>query len=271
VDQVVITNNPDYIPSDNQSVSTIILFSAMNGTLSGDARPGTMAGMKNNRAVYFQGTNGGVTFNVNIPYTKTWYAWARMYYMSSGGKNSFFLNMNTTQYILGDNDSKYNQWHWDGYTGTKINLGVLNAGNNTLRISGREPGLTLWVDEVVITDDPNYNPNNSIGKETGNEDLAEETQVPKEFGLSSNYPNPFNPVTNFRFSIPEENNTQADRHVILKIYDVLGNEAAVLVNEVKQPGNYVIQFNGSGFASGVYFARLQMGEKQVTRKIMLLK
>jgi parallel beta-helix repeat protein len=269
VDQIVITNNPDYVPNDNQSVSTVILFNGLEGTLSGDARLGSMTGMKNSRAVYFQGTSGGVTFNVNIPATKTWYAWARMYYMNSGGKNSFFLNMNSSQYILGDNDLRYNQWHWDGYIGNRIDLGMLNAGSNTLRISGREPGLTLWVDQVVITDDPNYNPNIALGKENSDEEFSQ-SLLPREFDLSQNYPNPFNPSTNFRFSIPADDKEQGDR-VVFKIFDILGNEVAVLINEFKQPGVYEVQFNAAGLSSGIYFARLQSGNKNLTRKMILMK
>jgi hypothetical protein len=84
------------------------------------------------------------------------------------------------------------------------------------------------------------------------------------FKLYDNYPNPFNPTTRIQFSI-------ADRQLtIVKVYDVLGREVVTLVNEVKEPGTYTVQFSGSGLASGVYFYRLQAGSFVQTKKLLLL-
>ena len=82
--------------------------------------------------------------------------------------------------------------------------------------------------------------------------LAEEVSigVPDKFELSQNYPNPFNPVTNLEYGIAKLG------FVSLKIYDVLGRELVTLVNEIKEPGYYKIQFNASDLSSGVYFYRL---------------
>jgi hypothetical protein len=88
---------------------------------------------------------------------------------------------------------------------------------------------------------------------------------PTAFRLYQNYPNPFNPVTNFKFTIVNSQLT------ILKVYDVLGREVATLVNEVKQPGAYAVQWDASGVASGVYFYRLQAGGFVQTKKLLLLK
>ena len=89
--------------------------------------------------------------------------------------------------------------------------------------------------------------------------------VPDKFELSQNYPNPFNPVTNLRFGIPESGFTT------LKIYDVLGNKVATLVNELLSPGNYQVQWDGSSFASGVYYYKLETNSFSETRKMFLLK
>jgi hypothetical protein len=86
-----------------------------------------------------------------------------------------------------------------------------------------------------------------------------------EYMLSQNYPNPFNPVTNIQFSIVNRQLT------IVKVFDVLGREVATLVNEVKEPGAYTVQFNGSNLASGVYFYRLQAGNFVQTKKLLLVR
>ena len=95
--------------------------------------------------------------------------------------------------------------------------------------------------------------------------------APQIFSLEQNYPNPFNPVTKIRFNI------QSSGKVKLNVYDVLGNEAAVLVNEVLQPGNYEYLFdthrngNGTVLPSGVYFYKLETGDFRQVRKMMIIK
>ena len=79
------------------------------------------------------------------------------------------------------------------------------------------------------------------------------------------YPNPFNPTTTISFSIPETGYTS------LKVYDILGNEVANLVNEVKDAGIYNVQFDGSNLTSGVYIYQLQTGEYTATKKIQMIK
>ncbi|MFO7446280.1 MAG: T9SS type A sorting domain-containing protein [Ignavibacteriaceae bacterium] len=244
---------------------TVVLIDAMNGKFTGDARLGSRIGMKNYRAVYFQGTSGGVTYNVQIPEAGKWYAWARMYYMSSGGKNSFYIAVNNTKHILGDDDSKFNQWHWDGYRGTKIELGTLNAGLNTVMISGREPGFTLWIDQIVLTNDPNYTPS-VLGKESSEEEIENiPAMLPSDYEVSQNFPNPFNPSTNIRFSMPET------EYVSLKIYDILGNEVADIVNNVLPAGYHEVKFNAADLASGIYIYQLRAGDFSRTMKMQLLK
>ncbi|NCS82621.1 MAG: T9SS type A sorting domain-containing protein, partial [Ignavibacteria bacterium] len=108
-----------------------------------------------------------------------------------------------------------------------------------------------------------------------------ESEVPKEFALMQNYPNPFNPSTVISWQLA------VGCKVTLKIYDVLGNEVAVLVNEEKQPGSYKVVFNlqqttsnkqmgsgvsaKSGFASGIYFYQLRAGDFIQTKKMIFLK
>jgi len=94
-----------------------------------------------------------------------------------------------------------------------------------------------------------------------------------KFELEQNYPNPFNPTTKIRFTIPENRNGI----VSLKVFDVLGNVIAELLNEEKPAGNHEIEFNSKGLSSGIYFYRLsavsmgQTGEMIETKKMILIK
>jgi hypothetical protein len=90
-------------------------------------------------------------------------------------------------------------------------------------------------------------------------------EIPSRIALEQNYPNPFNPNSDIRYQISEF------RHVKLAVYDLLGREVSVLVNERKAPGSYTVQFNGSGLASGVYLYRLKAGSFVETKKLVLLK
>jgi hypothetical protein len=83
--------------------------------------------------------------------------------------------------------------------------------------------------------------------------------------LSQNYLNPFNPTTNIEFSVANRQLTT------VTVYDVLGREVATLLNEVKQPGTYTVQFDGSNLTSGVYFYRLTAGDFVATKRPLLLR
>ena len=90
-------------------------------------------------------------------------------------------------------------------------------------------------------------------------------QMPNQFELKQNYPNPFNPSTLIEYSIPEQS------FVDLKVYDILGNEIAVLVNAEQSAGVYRADFSGNGLASGLYFYKLQAGSFVETKKMVLTK
>jgi len=89
--------------------------------------------------------------------------------------------------------------------------------------------------------------------------------LPEKYLLSQNYPNPFNPSTGINYSIPKNS------FVSVKVYDVLGNEVAVLVNKEKPAGNYSVEFNANNLSSGVYFYRIQAGSFIQTKKMLLIK
>ncbi|OGU35227.1 MAG: hypothetical protein A2068_14825 [Ignavibacteria bacterium GWB2_35_6b] len=88
---------------------------------------------------------------------------------------------------------------------------------------------------------------------------------PVQFKLFQNYPNPFNPNTVISYNVPMLSD------VTLKIYDVLGREISMLVNEEKKVGSYEVNFDGSNLTSGIYFYKLTVGKFSETNKMMLLK
>ena len=109
-------------------------------------------------------------------------------------------------------------------------------------------------------------------------DVEGQPELLKEFSLSQNYPNPFNPSTNIQYSI------SSTQFVTLKVYDVLGNEVATLVNEEKSAGSYEVKFNTealntTSLPSGVYFYQLRAGNPSTgsgqsfveTKKMILMK
>jgi len=90
-------------------------------------------------------------------------------------------------------------------------------------------------------------------------------EVPKSFSLEQNYPNPFNPTTNIKFGLPSSG------QVKLAVYDILGNEVAVLIDGYKIAGNYVTDFNASNLASGIYFYKLVSKDFISTKRMILIK
>jgi hypothetical protein len=89
--------------------------------------------------------------------------------------------------------------------------------------------------------------------------------IPNVYTLNQNYPNPFNPVTKINYSVAKQG------LVSMKVYDILGREVTTLVNEVKSPGYYIVDFDGSNLSSGVYFYRLNINGFTDVKRMMLIK
>ena len=177
------------------------------------------------------------------------------------------------QTVLGDYDCKKFLLQW------KVNATILFTEYNLLTTND-----TIWIapDNWIVQDIipgqyvnldslpfVQIDPVSIIGLETKLTDqivtVANDESIPNNFILEQNYPNPFNPSTTIMYSIPNS------EFVTLKIYDVLGNELATLVNEEKPAGNYEVDFNAAGFSSGIYFYKLQAGNFVQTKKMILLK
>jgi hypothetical protein len=133
----------------------------------------------------------------------------------------------------------------DGGNEARIQLGD-NAALNPWG-DGPEVWTFTWVGMPVLTGLPESNP------------------VVVDYSLENNYPNPFNPATNIEYSLADAENVE------LSIYNALGQKIAVLVSERQSAGRHVVSFNADGYASGVYFYRLETHNFSQTRKMLLLK
>ena len=149
----------------------------------------------------------------------------------------------------------------DGGTTWKIQMDGLDSEFKKLMI--------LKKDKVAYVFGDDYN---NITHTLLRADLSNLTEVKKkkedllkDFYLAQNFPNPFNPITHFQFSIADS------RYVTVKIYDVLGKEIAELVNEKMDPGTHTVEWNAGKISSGVYLVRLQAGNFSAMRKVVLIR
>ena len=115
--------------------------------------------------------------------------------------------------------------------------------------------------ELLISEKNNF----ALSKKQSESEVTTEVDVPKEYALFNNYPNPFNPVTTITYQLPK------DGYVTLKIFDILGNEVKTLVNDQKEVGKYTVQFDASSLASGMYVYQLRVNDYTSTKKMLLLK
>ncbi len=132
----------------------------------------------------------------------------------------------------------------------------------TFRIPPATPYPMLVTDSTVfLVSGTSFGTTNPIS--TGSNTISSE--IPTEFKLYENYPNPFNPSTSIRYDIP------ANSFVKLIVYDVTGKEVATLVNETMTAGKYEAVWSGREFASGVYFARIEAGSYKHIVKMLMVK
>jgi len=121
------------------------------------------------------------------------------------------------------------------------------------------------VKNVRTVPDSQANTSDLISYSTTGVSTPTANHTPQKYSLLQNYPNPFNPSTQISYQVP--NNSR----VSLKVFDLLGREVAVLVNEVKPAGTYTATFNANDIPSGVYFYRLRSGSFTETKRLVLLK
>lgn len=137
--------------------------------------------------------------------------------------------------------------HWNKITGN-LTLTMVNA-----MMFSKEGTLYFATDESV------WKKNDSVTS------LKNEETIITNYILEQNYPNPFNPTTEIKYSIAYAS------QVKIKIFDILGREVKILVTEYKEPGTYIITFDASNLASGVYFYKLEAGTYTAIKKMILLR
>jgi hypothetical protein len=163
------------------------------------------------------------------------------------GSNIDTILLGTSVHSLSIDATNY-RIYWTDYSSGRVKR-VDFDGTNETEISSLIGTLT-----GIDTD---YNPAAT--------DVVEKYQQPLTFYLDQNYPNPFNPSTVISFQLPVSSN------VTLKVFDVLGNEVATLVNEEKPSGIYNVQFTMNNLISGVYFYQLKAGNYFETKKMIMIK
>lgn len=181
------------------------------------------------------------------------------------------LQDETLQTVVGSFDCKKFLLQWKLST-TFFNLGDLITINDTIWIAPNNwivqdimPG--QYVDNLTLL---GVAPFSIPGLQTKLTDeitsvTENENSIPTTFSLDQNYPNPFNPSTKISWQSP------ISSHQTLKVYDVIGNEVATLVDDFRSAGRYEVTFNASGLSSGIYFYKLQAGNFVETRKMILMK
>lgn len=183
----------------------------------------------------------------------TWNQWLKLANSDYDFFSVAFKDANTG-YVLGKYGSIMSttdggqNWYYEVITDRSLLYSITYSEPNSFWICGPK-GLIV---------------NNNIGGTT--DVLLEEfSSLIFDYVLNQNFPNPFNPTTKIKFSVPKSSN------VIIKVYDVLGNEIETLVNKKIPTGNYEVNWNAANLPSGVYFYRLQTGDFAQTRKMILLK
>jgi photosystem II stability/assembly factor-like uncharacterized protein len=189
-------------------------------------------------AIYYSDDNG-------LTWTPTFVPGQSIYSLAVSGNNIF-----AGTYQFGINVSSNNGTNW-----ASINEGLLSGisvysiciFNNYIYIG--TSGLGVW--------------RRPLSEVTNVQTITND--VPQQFSLSQNFPNPFNPSTSIHFSVP------SSEFVTLKVFDVLGDEVATLINEEKPEGTYEAVFNAANLTSGIYFYELKAGEFIQTKKMILMK
>ena len=135
------------------------------------------------------------------------------------------------------------------------NIGMLGSGQN------------YWLDSASVNGSLFHDISYDI-----TDVITDKKQIIKNFMLYQNYPNPFNPATIIEYSLPAlETGHAPSLHVTLVVYDILGRQVALLVNEKQKPGNYEVVFNAGYLSSGIYFYQLLTKNNLITKKCMLIK
>ena len=184
----------------------------------------------------------------------------KMFYMWYGGGTDFNWKIGHAYSVDGKT------WQKDDTNNPVLEpgLSVQWVGYQTVCFNSDSTGFDMWYtagESAGFVSDIGY----AYSDKTVSVEDNKLNIMPTEYYLSQNYPNPFNPTTKIKYAIPQSSN------VVIKIFDILGNEIQTLVNEEKATGTYELTWYAEGFPSGVYFYRLQAGSFVETKKMVLMK
>lgn len=227
-----------------------------------------------NSEVYFKrSTDNGVSWNTDQRITND--AGISIYpVLDVFGQNLYIVwqDYRAGNYGVYYNRSLNSGLSWD--IDLKLNTSALGASAPSICIYNT--GLhVVWCDERD-NDLEIYYKQNPTGNITSITNTG--TEIPENFSLSQNFPNPFNPTTNFEFSIPLLRGVDVPStrdgggvFITLEIYDAIGRKIETLVNSAMNPGTYKVEWKASNYNSGVYFYRLTAGSYRETKKMLLVK
>ena len=200
-------------------------------------------------------------------------------FISDGSQKLFYLSRTPLQelqrVIVGTDTLSFNEYCFDLESGW-ISFANAPASGATITFEA----VVSWDLDMGITN-WDQSKGNFLFYNTSNPVFVNNDETsPDGFALYQNYPNPFNPSTKIKFTVPLDERRET-KNVTLRVYDILGNEVATLVNEEKSSGEYEVEFNVSllsgsvsaegGYASGVYFYQLITGSFIETKKMILIK
>ena len=188
----------------------------------------------------------GRVFNGNIDEARIWNV-ARSQSQIQSTMNTIL----TQEYYLSPDSGLAGYWRLDDGAGQTAEDLSFYSNNATLGTSSNpDASDPIWVEANILILDVDNN---------------KKQFLTERFSLSQNYPNPFNPSTRINYTVPYNS------FVKIKVYDILGNEIATLVNEEKSAGSYEVEFNALNLSSGVYFFQLNAGDFVATKKLILMK
>jgi photosystem II stability/assembly factor-like uncharacterized protein len=263
-------------------------LSCMHFPISGASLVGYISGGTGTAGTVLKTANGGENWIelggtgsnwlFGVYFTNIQTGWAggingAMLFTSNGGINWITQTSGTTNRIVALSFANSNTGWAVGYSGTVIY--TTNGGTNwASQVSPTTQNLWAvnfidentgwaagWTGTIIHTTTGGITAINPISNE-----------IPSSFKLYQNYPNPFNPVTKIKFDLPLLPSPQGEGSgVRVIIYNTLGKEIAVLINENLNPGTYEIVWNASNYPSGVYYYKLTAGDYAETKKIILIK
>jgi hypothetical protein len=188
-------------------------------------------------------------------------------------------SVNLSDVMVLAKSTDYNLWFNYGFLKDSSQFRIMDLPYGNYKLFAQKIGFNDGVStEIQIS--PSATIINGVNIPIFVSSIVGENLLPNEFQLYQNYPNPFNPITKIRYTVAPSNHPKgaALGRVTLRIYDVIGNEVATLVNEEKPAGYYEVEFNASslpngkaGIASGVYIYRLVTGNFVSARKMILLR